>query len=174
MINIEANSIKYNNKMSEELYVISGSKEEQYVALIPQIKAIIEGEEDLVANLANIAAVLKQQFNWWWVGFYWVDETELVLGPFQGPIACTRIGLNKGVCGTAWAKSQTIIVPNVAEFAGHIACSSATKSEIVIPIIKNNVVLGVLDCDSELLNHYDETDQKYLEQLCMIITETLS
>lgn len=161
--------------MAEELLILTHqSKAETYEGLLPQIKALIEGEKNLVANLANIAGALKQTFNWWWVGFYWVDETELVLGPFQGPIACTRIGLNKGVCGTAWAKSQTIIVPNVAEFAGHIACSSATKSEIVIPIIKNNVVLGVLDCDSELLNHYDETDQKYLEQLCMIITETLS
>lgn len=161
--------------MAEELSISSNqNKAEIYQELLPQIRALIEGEKNLVANLANIAGALKQTFNWWWVGFYWVDETELVLGPFQGPIACTRIGLNKGVCGAAWAQSQTIIVPNVEEFPGHIACSALSKSEIVVPIIKDGKVVAVLDADSELLGHYDETDQKYLEQLCMIITETLS
>lgn len=161
--------------MAEELLISTHqSKAETYQELLPQIKSLIEGEKNLVANLANIAGALKQTFNWWWVGFYWVDEKDLVLGPFQGPIACTRIGFNKGVCGTAWAKSQTIIVPNVEEFPGHIACSALSKSEVVVPVIKDNTVLGVLDCDSEFLNHYDETDRIYLEQLCDLIAKTIS
>jgi L-methionine (R)-S-oxide reductase len=156
--------------MAEELLISTHQgKAETYQELLPQIKSLIEGEKNLVANLANIAGALKQTFNWWWVGFYLVDETELVLGPFQGPIACTRIGLNKGVCGTAWAKSQTIIVPNVEEFPGHIACSALSKSEIVVPIIKNGNVVAVLDADSELLGHYDAIDQHYLEKLAAFV-----
>ncbi len=156
--------------MAEELIISSNlTKEQTYLALLPQIKALVTGESNLTANLANISAALKQTFNWWWVGFYWVDDNELVLGPFQGPIACTRIKKGKGVCGTSWLNQQTIVVPDVEKFPGHIACSAASKSEIVVPIIKNNEVIGVLDCDSEHLNHYDETDSIYLKQLCQII-----
>lgn len=158
--------------MAEELIISSIlNKEQKYLALLPQIKALVTGENNLTANLANISAALKQTFNWWWVGFYWVDDNELVLGPFQGPIACTRIAKGKGVCGSSWLNQQTIVVPNVEKFPGHIACSAASKSEIVVPIIKNNVVIGVLDCDSEHLNHYDETDRIYLEQLSQIIAD---
>jgi GAF domain-containing protein len=133
--------------------------------LIPQIEALVLSEKDLIANLANISAALKSAFNWWWVGFYLVKQNELILGPFQGPVACTRIGIGRGVCGSAWQQAQTIIVADVEKFPGHIACSSASKSEIVVPIIINNHVIGVLDIDSELLNHFDETDQLYLEKL---------
>ncbi|MFN3444633.1 MAG: GAF domain-containing protein [Bacteroidia bacterium] len=158
--------------MAEELIISSNQNKEQvYLALLPQIKALVTGESNLTANLANISAALKQTFNWWWVGFYWVENNELVLGPFQGPIACTRIKKGKGVCGTSWLNQQTIVVPDVEKFLGHIACSAASKSEIVVPIIKNNVVVGVLDCDSEHLNHYDETDRIYLEQLGEIIAD---
>ncbi len=158
--------------MAEELIISSNQNKEQvYLALLPQIKALVTGESNLTANLANISAALKQTFNWWWVGFYWVENNELVLGPFQGPIACTRIKKGKGVCGTSWLNQQSIVVPDVEKFPGHIACSAASKSEIVVPIIKNNVVFGVLDCDSEHINHYDETDLIYLEQLCAIIAD---
>ncbi len=158
--------------MAEELIISSNlTKEQTYLALLPQIKALVTGESNLTANLANISAALKQTFNWWWVGFYWVDDKELVLGPFQGPIACTRILKGKGVCGTSWQNQETIVVSDVEKFPGHIACSAASKSEIVVPIIKNNTVIGVLDCDSEHLNHYDETDRIYLEQLCQIIAD---
>lgn len=158
--------------MAEDLIISSNlNKEQKYLALLPQIKALVTGENNLTANLANISAALKQTFNWWWVGFYWVDDNELVLGPFQGPIACTRIAKGKGVCGSSWLNQQTIVVPDVEKFPGHIACSAASKSEIVVPIIKNNVVIGVLDCDSEHLNHYDETDRIYLEQLSQIIAD---
>jgi GAF domain-containing protein len=133
--------------------------------LLPQIEALVSGEQDLTANLANISAALKSTFNWWWVGFYLVNQNELVLGPFQGPVACTRISLGKGVCGSAWQQVQTIIVADVEKFPGHIACSSASKSEIVVPIIINEKVIGVLDVDSEHLNHFDEIDQLYLEKL---------
>ena len=154
--------------MAEDLKIIEGSKEQIYLSLIPQIKGLIDGEPDLVANLANISATLKEQFHWLWVGFYLVKNDELVLGPFQGPIACTRIKKGRGVCGTAWQNAETLIVPDVEKFPGHIACSSLSRSEIVIPIIRNGEVLGVLDVDSELLNHFDETDKRFLEQ---IITE---
>lgn len=156
--------------MSEELNIISGTKEEEYRALIPQIKAVIEGETDLVANLANICACLKQQFNWLWVGFYLVKENELVLGPFQGPLACTRIKKGKGVCGTSWAEKKTIIVDDVNAFPGHIACSSLSLSEIVVPLIKNGEVIGVLDVDSEQYSSFNELDQQYLEELVGYIT----
>jgi L-methionine (R)-S-oxide reductase len=165
--------------MAEDLLITKGTKEEQYESLLPQIKALLEGEPDLIANLANITGALKEQFNWLWIGFYLVrpsyakasegKEDELVLGPFQGPVACTRIKKGKGVCGTSWAKAQTLIVPDVEKFPGHIACSSLSRSEIVVPIIRNNKVLGVLDADSVDLNHYDIIDQKYLEQIIELI-----
>ncbi|WP_334007763.1 GAF domain-containing protein [Acinetobacter colistiniresistens] len=133
--------------------------------MLPQIQAIIEDETDVIANLANICAALKQQFGWFWIGFYLVKENELVLGPFQGPIACTRIAKGRGVCGTAWQQQQVIIVPDVDQFPGHIACSSASKSEIVLPIMKNGTCVGVLDIDSDELNQFDEIDAEYLKQL---------
>ena len=151
--------------MSEDLSIIQGTKEEQYVALLPQVKGLITGEPDLVANLANIAAALKEQFGWLWVGFYLVKEDELVLGPFQGPVACTRIRKGRGVCGSSWADAKTLIVPDVEKFPGHIACSSLSRSEIVVPIIKDGIVLGVLDADSADLDTYDEIDQRYLEEM---------
>jgi len=155
--------------MAEELIKGSGSKQAQYEAILPQIEAVISGETDLIANLANIAAMLKEQFGWWWIGFYLVKNGELVLGPFQGPLACTRIRLGKGVCGTAWQKAETIVVEDVEQFPGHIACSSLSKSEIVVPIIRDGQVMAVLDADSEFLNYYDHTDQAYLEKLAAII-----
>jgi len=151
--------------MAEDLFITLGTKSEKYKAIIPQIRALIEGEDDITANLANITAALKEQFNWLWIGFYLVRNDELVLGPFQGPVACTRIRKGRGVCGTSWEKAKTIIVPDVEAFPGHIACSSASKSEIVIPIIRENVVVGVLDVDSSELNQFDEADQYFLEQL---------
>ena len=155
--------------MSEDLLITKGTKEEQYASLLPQIKALLEGEPDLIANLANITGALKEQFNWLWVGFYLVKEDELVLGPFQGPVACTRIKKGKGVCGASWAKAQTLIVPDVEKFPGHIACSSLSRSEIVVPIIRNNKVLGVLDVDSIEPDQYDNIDQDYLEQIIELI-----
>lgn len=157
--------VSYLCHMSEDLSIIKGTKEEQYVALLPQVKALITGEPDLVANLANIAAALKEQFGWLWVGFYLVKEDELVLGPFQGPVACTRIRKGRGVCGSSWADAKTLIVADVEKFPGHIACSSLSRSEIVVPIIKDGVVLGVLDADSADLDTYDEIDQRYLEEM---------
>ncbi len=151
--------------MAEDLRIIEGNKTQQYDALLPQVKAIIEGEPDLVANLANISAALKEQFGWLWVGFYIVKKEELVLGPFQGPLACTRIKKGRGVCGASWEQERTLIVPDVEKFPGHIACSSLSRSEIVVPIIRNNTVVGVLDADSEHLNSYDEADQRYLEEI---------
>jgi GAF domain-containing protein len=133
--------------MAEDLLIASGTKSEKYTTIIPQIQALIEGEEDLIANLANITGALKEQFDWLWVGFYIVKKDELVLGPFQGPVACTRIRKGKGVCGTSWQKAETIIVPDVEAFPGHIACSSSSKSEIVIPIIRDGQVIAVLDVD---------------------------
>jgi L-methionine (R)-S-oxide reductase len=156
--------------MAEDLTIITGTKQEQYKALIPQIKGLLEGENDLIANLANVAAALKEQFNWLWVGFYLVKNDELVLGPFQGPVACTRIKKGRGVCGSSWAQQKTLIVPDVEKFPGHIACSSASKSEIVIPISSNNEVVAVLDVDSKHLNEFDETDQTYLEQVVSLVS----
>ncbi|WP_270582780.1 GAF domain-containing protein [Bacteroides fragilis] len=152
--------------MAEELTFISGSKEEQYLSLLPLVRSLIEGEVDLVANLANVAAALKEAFDFFWVGFYLVKQDQLVLGPFQGPVACTRIRKGKGVCGTAWQESATLLVPDVEVFPGHIACSSLSRSEIVVPLIKDGEVWGVLDIDSDLLNFFDETDRKYLEEMC--------
>jgi L-methionine (R)-S-oxide reductase len=151
--------------MAEDLLIIQGTKAEQYEQLLPQIFALIDGEEDLVANLANICAALKQQFGWLWVGFYIVKQNQLVLGPFQGPIACTRIAFGKGVCGAAWQQATTLLVTDVEQFPGHIACSSLSKSEIVVPILRNNEVFGVLDVDSEHLAFFDAIDKQYLEQL---------
>ena len=152
--------------MSDSIYIPTGvSKAEKYVALLPQIEALISGEEDLIANLANVSAALKEAFGFFWVGFYLVKGEELVLGPFQGPIACTRIGYGKGVCGTAWKEGKTQLVADVEAFPGHIACSAASKSEIVVPVTKNGEVVMVLDVDSDQLNDFDDTDQKYLEQL---------
>jgi len=161
--------------MSDELFIAdNASKEEKYKALLPQLKALISGETDLVANLANISAALRETFGWWWVGFYWVKNNELVLGPFQGPIACTRIKHGKGVCGTAWASATTQLVPDVEKFPGHIACSSSSVSEIVIPVFdSNSKVAGVLDVDSERYDVLDETDVEYLEKLSGIITKML-
>lgn len=159
--------------MAEDLSIFSGTKEEQYVQLLPQIKSILEGETDLIANLANVSAALKQQFNWHWVGFYLIKENQLVLGPFQGPLACTRINKGKGVCGSSWERNEVIVVPDVQQFPGHIACSSLSQSEIVLPISKDNEIIGVLDVDSIHLNDFDEIDQKYLKQLAGLITEAL-
>ena len=130
---------------------------------------MIEGEDDFIANLANIAAALKHQFNWWWVGFYLVKNEELVLAPFQGPVACTRIKKGRGVCGTSWADATTILVPDVEKFPGHIACSSYSKSEIVVPILKDGIVVGVLDVDSEQYDYFDETDKYHLQKLVSMI-----
>ena len=155
--------------MSEDLYIAHGTKAEQYVSILQQIRGLLTGEDDLVANLGNVAAALKEQFRWWWVGFYLVKGDELVLGPFQGPVACTRISKGRGVCGSAWAKAETLIVPDVEQFPGHIACSSLSRSEIVVPLIKDGEVWGVLDADSEYLSHYDETDRKYLEEIVSLL-----
>jgi len=155
--------------MAEDLTIAQGTKQEQYKSLFPQIQGLLEGENDLVANLANVSAALKEQFSWFWVGFYLVKKDELVLGPFQGPVACTRIRKGRGVCGTSWEKKQTLIVPDVEAFPGHIACSSLSKSEIVVPVIRNNEVVAVLDVDSERLNQFDETDQYHLETIVSLI-----
>ena len=155
--------------MAEDLSIIHGTKQEQYESLFPQIQGLLEGENDLIANLANVCAALKEQFSWFWVGFYVVKDNELVLGPFQGPVACTRIRKGKGVCGTSWEKRQTLIVPDVEAFPGHIACSSLSKSEIVVPVIRNNEVVAVLDVDSENLDQFDETDQDHLEKIIALI-----
>jgi|GEM_PF-443617 len=156
--------------MAEDLVINkTASKPQQYESLIPQIEGLLLGETDFIANLANVCAALKEQFNWFWVGFYLVRDGELVLAPFQGPVACTRIKKGKGVCGSSWAEAKTLIVPDVDAFPGHIACATASKSEIVLPLIKNGEVIGVLDVDSEFLNHFDITDQFYLEQVIKIV-----
>lgn len=156
--------------MAENIEISGESKSEKYESLLPQIHALVGDEKDLTANLANIAAALKQAFDFFWVGFYWVKNDELVLAPFQGPIACTRIQLGRGVCGTAWKSKEVILVPNVDEFPGHIACSSLSKSELVVPIKKGEKVLGILDVDSDQLNDFDEIDTLYLTQLCTWIS----
>ena len=158
--------------MAATIQHIQGSKEEQYQQLLPQIKALITGEPDLIANLANICAALIAQFNWHWVGFYLVKNEELVLGPFQGPVACTRIKKGKGVCGTVWDRACSLIVPDVHQFPGHIACSSLSQSEIVIPLLHNGIVWGVLDIDSVKQNDFDAIDQQYLEACVALIVRT--
>ncbi len=155
--------------MSDDLTIIKGTKTEQYSALIPQIEALILGEPDLIANLANIVAALKEQFGWLWVGFYLVKQDELVLAPFQGPVACTRIRKGRGVCGTAWQEMKTLIVPDVNAFPGHISCSTLSRSEIVMPLIRNGKVIGVLDADSTSLSEFDTVDQEYLGQILSLI-----
>lgn len=155
--------------MAEDLSIISGTKEEQYLSLIPQINGLLHGETDLIANLANVSAALKEQFKWFWTGFYLVKKDQLVLGPFQGPVACTRIRKGKGVCGSSWEQAKTLIVPDVEKFPGHIACSSLSRSEIVVPILKNGDVVAVLDVDSELPDQFDATDQQYLEEIVKLI-----
>ncbi len=165
--------------MAEDLSIITGNKAEQYQSLIPQIKGLLEGENDLVANMANVVAALKEQFGWFWVGFYVVkpssvkttegENDDLVLAPFQGPVACTRIKKGRGVCGSSWAAAKTLIVPDVEKFPGHIACSSLSKSEIVVPVIRNNEVVAVLDVDSSEYDQFDTTDQQYLEEIVSLI-----
>ena len=155
--------------MSEDLIIVSGTKEEQYTELIPQIAAILEGEPDLIANLANISAALKQQFGWLWTGFYLVKGDELVLGPFQGPIACTRIKKGRGVCGQAWEQKRTIIVEDVNKFPGHITCSALSRSEIVLPLIKNDIVIGVLDVDHSTYAAFDKTDELFLTEILSLV-----
>ena len=158
--------------MAEDLIIPKGSRKEQYEALFPQIQSLVAGENDLTANLANIAAAIKEVFGFFWVGFYLVKDNQLVLGPFQGPVACTRIPFHKGVCGHAYTIAETVIVPDVEEFPGHIACASASKSEIVLPV-KNQAgeVTMVLDVDSDLLNDFSEVDQKGLEKILGLISE---
>jgi L-methionine (R)-S-oxide reductase len=156
--------------MAENLIITQSiDKAERYKTLVPQIEALTAGEPDLIANLSNIAAALRQTMNFFWVGFYLVKNNELVLGPFQGPIACTRIAFGKGVCGASWKEKKIIIVPNVDEFPGHIACSSDSKSEIVLPAMKNGEVVLILDVDSDQLSDFDETDGIYLSQVMNII-----
>ena len=156
--------------MAEDLTISKkGTKEEHYLSLIPQIEALLYGESDQIANLANVCAALKEQFNWFWVGFYLIREEELVLGPFQGPVACTRIKKGKGVCGASWAQKETIIVPDVDAFPGHIACASASKSEIVLPLYKGENIIGVLDVDSEYFAHFDEVDSIYLNKIVNLL-----
>lgn len=158
--------------MAESLHISGNTKEAVYQELLPQIRALLTGEPNLIANLANVSAALREAFGFFWVGFYLVENNELVLGPFQGPIACTRIKPGKGVCGTAWEKNETIVVPNVDKFPGHIACSSLSKSEIVVPINHNGAVVAVLDVDSSELNDFDDVDALYLTELCQWLGAT--
>lgn len=157
--------------MAEDLKIAGESKEQRYASLLPQLSALISGESDVVANLGNIAAGLKETFGFFWVGFYIVKNEELVLGPFQGPVACTRIQKGRGVCGTAWEKKEVQLVPDVEQFPGHIACSSLSKSEVVIPVIKNGVVIAVLDVDSSELDDFDASDVEYLSKICEWVSD---
>ncbi|MCB0493916.1 MAG: GAF domain-containing protein [Cyclobacteriaceae bacterium] len=159
--------------MAEQLIITGTSKEDKYKELLPQLEALVSSESDLIANLANISAALHESMKFFWVGFYLVKGDELVLGPFQGPIACTRIRMGKGVCGTVWQEKKVLIVPDVNEFPGHIACSTGSKSEIVLPAFKNNEVVMVLDVDSDQLNDFDKVDEQYLGQLMQIIERSL-
>ena len=157
--------------MAEDLLIVKGTKEERYQSLLPQVRGLLEGETDLIANLANICGALKEQFNWLWIGFYLVKKEELVLGPFQGPVACTRIKKGKGVCGAAWAQQKILIVPDVEKFPGHIACSSLSRSEIVLPLFdQHKEVIGVLDIDRIELDEFDSTDQHFLQQILELIS----
>lgn len=155
--------------MAESLIIRGNSKEELYRNLFPQIKSIVEDEEDMVANMANVSACLYETFRFWWVGFYRVAGDELVLGPFQGPIACTRIRKGRGVCGTSWQREETVIVPDVEQFPSHIACSSASRSEIVVPVLRKGKVVAVLDIDSELTDTFDNTDKEWLERIATLL-----
>ena len=156
--------------MAEELTIATGNKAERYATLLPQMAALLEGETDQIAGMANLSAALSQTFGFFWTGFYRVMEDQLVLGPFQGPIACTRIAFGKGVCGTAWERAETVIVPDVDAFPGHIACNSASRSEIVVPVKADGKVIAVLDIDSDQLNMFDEVDQHFLEQMVALLT----
>jgi len=158
--------------MAESLAIIKGTREEKYISLLPQLKSLIGDEADAIANAANISAALRQAFGFFWVGFYFVKSDELVLGPFQGEIACTRIQKGRGVCGTCWKKKETIIVPDVDSFPGHIACSSASRSEIVVPVFVNGEIVAVLDVDSNQLNDFSETDKIYLEQIALLFSQS--
>lgn len=158
--------------MAEELKINAGSKEEKYQELLPQIQAVVEGETDMIANMANVASMLHETFGFWWTGFYRVKTEELVLGPFQGPLACTRIKKGKGVCGTAWERGETIIVPDVDAFPGHIACSSLSRSEIVVPVWQGGEVVAVLDIDSKELATFDEVDKRYLEEIVKCLSSS--
>lgn len=164
----------YNRKMAETLTIAKGSKEAKYMELIPQVKSMLEGENDLIANMANVASMIHETFGFLWTGFYRVKNTHdstaevLILGPFQGPLACTRIRKGKGVCGTAWERGETVVVEDVDKFPGHIACSSASRSEIVVPIKKDGSVVAVLDVDSAELGTFDDTDKKYLEEIAAL------
>ncbi|MBR3613325.1 MAG: GAF domain-containing protein [Bacteroidaceae bacterium] len=155
--------------MAEELHIAQGGKEEKYRLLYKQIQALVENESDTIANMANVAAMIHHTFGFWWTGFYRVIDGELVLGPFQGPLACSRIAYGRGVCGTAWKERTTQVVPDVEKFPGHIACSSASKSEIVVPLIKEGDVRAVLDIDSEHLATFDDTDRHWLEKIAELI-----
>lgn len=155
--------------MAENLIIKEGDKEQQYQTLFPQIEALLAGETDMTANMANVAAALKQTFDFFWVGFYVVKKDMLVLAPFQGPIACTRIRHGKGVCGTAWKEAKTLIVPDVEQFPGHIACNAASRSEIVVPVIREGKVIAVLDIDSDKPDSFDEVDANYLERICGLL-----
>jgi GAF domain-containing protein len=158
--------------MSESLYYTKeGSKAEHYEEILPQIKSLVESETDMIANMANICAVLKEVFDFFWIGFYLVKDNELVLGPFQGSLACTRIPKGKGVCGTAWEQAHTLIVPDVDQFEGHIACSSLSRSELVLPLFYKNEIIAVLDIDSQHLDHFDDTDAFYLEQMLSYLSK---
>jgi GAF domain-containing protein len=155
--------------MAESIVTIEGSRKEQYKNLLPQIKALVEGEQNLIANMANVVAALRATFDFFWIGFYLVDNDELVLGPFQGPVACTRIPFGKGVCGTSWKENRTVIVEDVDQFPGHIACSSLSKSEIVVPVFRDGKVIAVLDVDSTNYGEFNETDAHYLREICQCI-----
>ena len=155
--------------MSEQLIIQGETKQERYEALLPQIKAVIEDENDLIANMANVVAMLHETFGFWWTGFYRVVGEELVLGPFQGPMACTRIKKGRGVCGTAWQQEETQVVPDVDKFPGHIACSSLSRSEIVVPVKQGEDIIAVLDIDSAELNTFDHTDRHYLEEIVSML-----
>jgi len=165
------NGAKQPIAVAEQFHIAQGTKGEQYEALLPQLRALVAGEPDMIANMANISAVLKAQFDFFWVGFYLAKGEELVLGPFQGPVACTRILKGKGVCGTAWERAEPLVVPDVDAFPGHIACSAQSKSEIVIPVMQHGEVVAVLDVDSEYLNHFDTTDAHYLTKVVALLAE---
>jgi GAF domain-containing protein len=153
---------------------IGSDKSELYANLIPQIHALVETEDDLIANLSNVIAALKETFDFLWIGFYFVKDVQLVLGPFQGPVACTRIDFGRGVCGTSWKEQRTVIVPDVDQFPGHIACSSLSKSEIVVPIYQGDQVAMVLDVDSDQLNYFDSIDEKYLEEIAYVCSNLIN
>lgn len=156
--------------MAEHLEIATGSKAERYALLTRQIEAVVAGENDLIARMANVASMIHHTFGFWWTGFYRVVGNELILGPFQGPLACTRIAFGRGVCGTAWREAQTIVVPDVEQFEGHIACSSASRSEIVVPLRKEGAIIGVLDIDSCDVATFDSIDQEWLEQIVALVT----